>query len=71
MTGRPDDRAFRYVHCDIPAGMTIAQWRAARTEARDIRPSWPRVARRRAAAAVAQLKAVRLSVPHCGREARV
>jgi hypothetical protein len=30
VTDRLDERAFRYVHCDIPAGMTIAQWRAAR-----------------------------------------
>jgi hypothetical protein len=26
--------AFAYVHCDVPAGMTLAEWRRARNRAR-------------------------------------
>jgi hypothetical protein len=70
MTDWLDERAFRYVHCDIPAGMTIAQWRAARAKARDRRPSALRIARRRVAAAVALVRARRPTAPRRRRAAR-
>jgi hypothetical protein len=70
VTGPLDERAFRYVHCDIPAGMTIAQWRAARAEARDPRPSTLQVVRRRLATAIATVNARHPAVPHPRRAAR-
>jgi hypothetical protein len=70
VTGRLDERAFRYVHCDIPAGMTIAQWRAARAEARDPRPSTLPAVRRRFATAIAAVNARRPVAPRLRRAAR-
>ena len=65
-----DERAFRYVHCDIPAGMTIAQWRASRAEARDPRPSTLQALRRRLATAIAAVNARHPAVPPPRRAAR-
>jgi hypothetical protein len=30
MTGRPEPRGVLYVHSDIPAGVTITEWRRGR-----------------------------------------
>jgi hypothetical protein len=69
VTDRLDERAFRYVHCDIPAGMTIAQWRAARTKTRERKPSIRQIARRHIAAATVYVRARRLWAPHHRRAA--
>ena len=34
MSQEPDSYSFAYVECDIPPGMTIAQWRAQRAAER-------------------------------------
>lgn len=70
MTDRLDERAFRYVHCDIPAGMTIAQWRAARAKTRARKPSIRQITRRHIAAATVDVRARRPWAPHHRRAAR-
>jgi hypothetical protein len=70
VTGRLDERAFRYVHCDIPAGMTIAQWRAARAKTRERKPIVWQIARRHIAAATVHVRARRLWASHHRRAAR-
>jgi hypothetical protein len=49
MAQEPDAHSFAYVECDIPPGMTIAQWRAQRAAERPAmtRPRPMIVARRR------------------------
>jgi hypothetical protein len=32
------DHAFRYVECDVPAGVTLERWRIAKAPARRRRP---------------------------------
>jgi hypothetical protein len=70
MTRPLDERAFRYESCDIPAGMTIAQWHTSRAKDRAARPSVQRNARRRIAAGIALLRRPQLVGSRHGREAR-
>ena len=70
MTDRLDERTFRYVHSDIPAGMTIAQWRAACAKTRERKPSIRQIARRLIAAATVYVRARRPLAPHHRRAAR-
>jgi hypothetical protein len=46
--------AFVYVHCDVPAGVTLDEWRLARNHAR--RAARPCAHRERRAALVANLR---------------
>jgi hypothetical protein len=46
--------SFAYVHCDVPAGMTLAEWRLARNRAR--RATEIEARRDRRAALVATLR---------------
>ena len=49
MTREADSHSFAYVECDIPPGMTIAEWRAQRAAERPAAPRQPptALARRR------------------------
>jgi hypothetical protein len=48
MSQEPDSHSFAYVECDIPPGMTIAQWRAQRAaERRTVTRQRPMAAARR------------------------
>ena len=40
MTASDGSRDFRYVHSDIPEGMTIREWRARRAANRPTRHRW-------------------------------
>jgi hypothetical protein len=66
MTERPAPHDLLYVHTDIPAGMTIPEWRAGRAAAdpAGARRSWHGVAR-----ALARPRIARVRVPSGRRRA--